>query len=161
MEISTEQHFTSPSNLDAFQITFQLHHQSLRQKQLFYSLLSEQEEFTIPNTCYFVITSIKKGAIRIQANLKDSLLPECLDDCSKLQELMYIKKRFSFYVQSSLKYASLACSQLNMANSLSCKITVKSQDKTILFTVTSPDIETNQLLMRSYDCFILGDVTNC
>lgn len=131
-----------PTQNEPMEIEIRLHlsELSLNPKSTFYALVSAEEGLTILPSTVFTVTSRNSDSFRIQISS---------------EKKTFGKKRhhLSFYIVSSLSEASTACSKLNMALALSCKLVVALDDKDVVFHLTSPRKAVENVLLRHFNIF--------
>lgn len=122
-----------------------LSEKSLKPRSRFFCCISKNEGYTIPTPCFFTITSKDSNSFRVQINVIEK--PE------KSQTSLDKEKPLSFHVISSMKDISTACSKLNLANALGCKIVAKLEENDVIFTIVATNQTVEKNLIKNFDLF--------
>lgn len=140
MQQDPSQHHNSQYEPMEIELRFHLSELSLNPKSTFYSLVTADEGLSILPFTVFSVTSRIGDAFRIQVS-------------SVKRDFGEKRKHLSFYIVSSLREASIACSKLNMALALSCKLVVTLDDNDAVFHLTAPCKAVENVLLRHFKIF--------
>lgn len=144
MQKDSSQHHNSQYEPMEIEIRLRLKAKSMNPQSAFYSLISANGGLTIKPSTIFTVTSRDSDSFRIQISS---------DNLALLKAAFGGKGHLSFHIISTLSEASTACSKLNMALALSCKLVATLDDKDVVFHLTAPRKNVENVLLRHFNIF--------